>query len=140
MKPENLKLGLSGKRKEIAPLKAIRYPDRWRESISGREEQFKEWRYIAMQVLQRNGGPFRVIAILDAVFLWEDCHILATNERLASEAGHCGTKTVQRDLSALEALGLIDRDIWWVDHGEKKVRGRRIRLSIPADVSGIHIR
>jgi len=145
MKPETFPPNLSGKRKQIALVDAIRYPDPWRESFTGRAEQFRDWRYIAMQVLHRNGGPFRLIAILDNVFDFEKCEILATDADLSREAGHCGTKTVSREIAALEKLGLIVKDVKWNDkavNGKsvKKVRGRRIRLAIPSDVNGIHIR
>lgn len=140
MKPETFPLKLSGKRREIATVEAIRYPSYWRESLSGRAKQFRDWRYIAMQVLHRNGGPFRIIAILDEVFDLETCEILATDSQLSTQAGHCGTKTVSREISALEKLGLITKESKWNENGGKMVRGRRIRLAIPSDVSDVHLR
>lgn len=139
MKPEALPPNLSGKRKQIAPVEAIRYLDPWRGSLPERVKQFRDWRYVAMQVLHPNGGPFRLISIFDALLIWDTGEIEATDEEFSIEAGHCGTKTVSRELAALERLGLIIRDIKWITKGEKKVRGRRIRLAVPSDLNA-HIR
>lgn len=95
---------------------------------------------MAMQVIQRDGGPFRLIAIFDMVFDYVDGQCLATDEKFAREAGHCTVKTVSRELKALRQLGLIKAEPVWIDKGEKKVKGRRITLMIPLDLSGIHIR
>ncbi|NTF54872.1 hypothetical protein G6L12_08190 [Agrobacterium rhizogenes] len=133
---------LSGKRKEIAQVNAIRYPGRWAESLSGKQAQVRDWRYIAMQLLHRNTASFRLVAIIDDVFDFDECQVLKTDEGLALAAGHCGKKTIQRELSILYSLGLILKDEVWIDRSGngKRVRTRRIRLAIPMDVSGIHLR
>ncbi|MDR6818463.1 hypothetical protein J2X76_003640 [Neorhizobium sp. 2083] len=141
MKPENFQTGLSGKRREVAEIKAIRYPDRWFGTSEGRHQQFKDWRYVAMQVLQKNDvRAFRVLAILEDVFEWETFDIRLTDGQLSQAAGHCSSKTVSRELADLRRVGLILVDYGWTQKGGKNVKGRRVRLAFPADIGGIHIR
>ncbi|MFJ6322298.1 MULTISPECIES: hypothetical protein [unclassified Rhizobium] len=130
---------LSGKRREIAKTEAILYPLFWRESHAGRRGQFKEWRNVAMQIVDKAkaNATFRLLAAFDEVFEIETCEIIATDARIAAAAGHCATKTIQRGIADLKALGLIETSTVWLPNGEKLVRGRRIRLSVPADLSGI---
>lgn len=136
---ERLK-SLGGSRKKIDKVDAIRFPDRWGKSLSDRQAQFRDWRYTAMQVLHRNSGPFRVIAILDELFSLEDGECWATDEQFAREAGHCNVKTISRELQALRLLGLIFLEPGWIEKYGKKVRGRRIRLALPHDLKGVHQR
>jgi hypothetical protein len=140
MKPDNFQPPLSGTRRQIADTQAIRFPNRWLETTSERRDQFLEWRYIAMQVIQRNGGPFRLIAIFDEVFDLDTCECLASDEELAIEAGRCSSKTASRELRALRSLGLIIAETHWIEKAGKKVKGRRVRLAVPSDLSGIHLR
>ncbi|MGR9413130.1 hypothetical protein [Rhizobium leguminosarum] len=108
--------------------------------MSEKAAQFRDWRYTAMQVLQRNGGPFRVIAIIDGLFSLEDGECCATDEQFATEAGHCNVKTISREIQTLRSLGLIITKPGWVDKHGKKVRARIIWLAVPSDLSGIHQR
>jgi hypothetical protein len=132
---------LEGKRREVAENEAILFPLWWRESHFGRLEQFREWRRVAMQVVDRSGSIalFRLLAAFDDVFSLQDCDITATDERISRAAGRCGTKTVQRGIASLKSLGLITTSPVWIAKDEKRVRGRRIRLAVPRDISGIHI-
>ncbi|NTJ67564.1 hypothetical protein G6M50_06270 [Agrobacterium rhizogenes] len=131
---------LSGNRKKINKVDAIRFPDIWGKSLSDRAIQFREWRYIAMQVVHRSSGPFRVIAILDVLFSLEDCECWATDEEFAHEAGHCNVKTISRELQALRSLGLVFLEKSWIEKYGKKVRARRLRLALPYDLKGVHQR
>lgn len=130
---------LSGRRREIAESEAILYPLFWRESHAGRLGQFKEWRNVAMQVVDkaRAVSAFRLLAAFDEVFSLSTCDITATDARIAMAAGHCATKTVQRGIADLKALGLIETSSVWLPNGEKLVRGRRIRLSVPENLTGV---
>lgn len=140
MKPENFQSGLTGKHRERSGVQAIRYPNRWGDTFAERATQLMDWRYIAMQVIRRDGGPFSVIAIFDVVFDYVEGACFATNEKLAIEAGHCTIKTVSRELRALRDLGLIKADPTWIEKQGKMVKGRRITLMIPIDLTGIHTR
>ncbi|MCB5205041.1 hypothetical protein LH464_21480 [Neorhizobium sp. T786] len=140
MKPENFQAGLSGKHRELPRVQAIRYPYRWEDSGIKRVQQFKDWRHIAMQVLQRSKGSFRVVAIMDEAFDFETCECLKTDEEIALEAGNCTVKTIQRDLRALRQAGLILSETHWINKGGKKVKGRRVRLAVPSDLTGINVR
>lgn len=99
-----------------------------------------EWRYIAMQVITRNGGNFRIMAIIDAVFDISSCHIISTDEEMALGAGGCSVKTISRDLGAMKDMGLIIAADAWIEKNGKKVKGRKIRLAVPSDMTGIFIR
>lgn len=93
-----------------------------------------------MQVLTKRGGSFRIIAILEEVFDFDACECWETNEEFARAGGHCTTKTVSRELSALKGFGLITAEPGWIEKAGKMTKGRRIRLSVPSDLSGIHVR
>ena len=141
MKPENFKPGLSGKRHEIAKERAIRFPDLWDREREKRVNQFRVWRYMAMQVLNRRGvSAFRVMAILDQVFDFSDCCIYATDAELAWECGHCAEKTVRRDLNVLLSVGLLTAETTWIDKGGKMRKARKMKLAVPFDLTGIDVR
>lgn len=140
MKPENFQSGLTGKRRERLEAPAIRYPHKWGETFAERGSQFLDWRDIAMQVVQRNGGSFRLIAIFDSVFDYVAGECLATDEKIARAAGRCTVKTISRELKALRQMGLIKAEPTWIEKGGKKVKGRRITLMIPVDLTGIEVR
>lgn len=93
-----------------------------------------------MQVLRKNGGPYSLMVVFEDAFDLIDGECLATDEDLAREAGHCAVKTISREVQALRQLGLITTEPHWVARGGKKVKGRRIRLAIPADIGDIHLR
>ena len=93
-----------------------------------------------MQVLRIRSGPFSVLAILDQLFDIEAGECVATNEAFAFEAGHCSVRTVIRELNALRSFGLITAETAWLSKDGKNVKGRRIRLSIPIDLTGVHLR
>jgi hypothetical protein len=131
---------LSGKKRSAEGTEAIRFTF-WRESHYGRQQQFREWRNVAMQVVDRAGmlSAFRLLAAFDEVFSLSTCDITASNKRLSEAAGHCATKTIQRGIADLEALGLIMTKAIWIDAGEKHVRGRRIELCLPKNLLGVHV-
>lgn len=139
-KPKTFKAGLSGKHRKTAETLAFRYPDPWAPTLVDRWQQFKDWRYLAMQVLRKNKGPFGVMVVLEEFFDMTAGHCLATNEELAGETGRCAVKTIDREIQAMRRLGLILTEPYWIQRGGKKVKGRRIRLAIPADISDLHIR
>lgn len=140
MKPENFQPGLSGKHRERDGVKAIRYPNKWGDTFAEREAQFDDWLDIAMQVISREKSSFRVIAIFHRVFDWVDGACFETNETIARKAGRCAVKTVSRELSALRDMGLIKTDPMWIEKQGKLVKGRRITLMVPHDLSGIDVR
>lgn len=140
MKPENFQSGLTGRHRERSGAEAIRYPNRWGDTFAERATQFLDWRYIAMQVIQRDGGSYRLVAIFDTVFDYIEGACFATNEKFAQEAGHCTVKTVSRELKALREMGLIKSDPTWLEKQGKMVKGRRITLMIPIDMTGIQTR
>lgn len=140
MKPENFQPGLSGKRRERLDAPAIRYPNKWGDTFAERYDQFDDWHDMAMQVVSRDGGSFRLLAIFGKVFDHVQAECLATDELFARRSGRCTVKTVSRELKALRQLGLIRTQTVWIEKGEKKVKGRRITLMIPLDLSGIHVR
>lgn len=140
MKPENFQLGSSMRRAKAPAVKAIRYPDQWSRSLDERDQQWKDWRHIAMQVLQQNDcRAHRVLAILQDLFDWDKEEISATDEGFAAASGYCSTKTVQRDLKDLRRLGLIVSVPEWKDRGGKYVKGRTITLSLPESLDGVKL-
>jgi len=80
------------------------------------------------------------MAIIDAVFDMSSCQIISTDEEMAIEAGGCSVKTISRDIRAMKDMGLIIAEETWIEKNGKMVKGRKIRLSIPSDLSGIFIR
>lgn len=120
---------------------AILFPAFWRESHYGRMQQFREWRNVAMQIVDRSGmsSPFRLLAAFDEVFSLVSCDITATDAEISVAAGHCATKTVQRGVADLKSLGLIMTSGLWIPKHEKHVRGRRIELAVPVDLDGVTI-
>lgn len=139
MKPENFQSALSGKHKKRDGSPAIRYPNKWGDSIQQRCSQFSTWKDVALQVIQREKGSFRLIAIFSDVFdpIMGEC--LWTNEQLARRAGRCTEKTIQREITALRDMGLIRLETTWIEKAGKKVKGRRITLAMPIDLNGIEI-
>lgn len=131
---------LTGKRKSFDGKGSSLFPERWMRTVDERRGQVNEWRYIAMQVITRNGGGFRIMAIIDAVFDMSSCQIISTDEEMAIEAGGCSVKTISRDIRAMKDMGLIIAEETWIEKNGKMVKGRKIRLSIPSDLSGIFIR
>lgn len=139
MKPENFQSELSGKHRTRESVRAIRYPNKWGETFPEREAQFADWFDIAMQVIGREKGSFRVIAIFDQVFDWVDGACFETNETIARKAGRCTVKTVSRELKSLRDMGLIATQPMWIEKEGKLVKGRRIMLTVPYDLSGIDV-
>lgn len=94
-----------------------------------------------MQIVDRKGAIalFRLLAAFDEVFSLQDCDITATDERIARAAGRCSTKTVQRGIALLKDYDLVIIEPMWIPKGEKLVRGRRIQLAVPLDLSGVHL-
>lgn len=127
-------------RRRITTSAAVRFPNRWSDSEKGRKQQFYEWKYIAMQVMRANGGICSIIAVIQDVFDFDRRACYATNDELADEAGRCSPKTISRDVSAMKEMGLIICDTEWIEKSGKKTKARRIRLSTPEDMTGIHIR
>jgi hypothetical protein len=133
--------GLAGKRREIAPTEAIRFGNGWPANQADRIERFRDWRYTAMQVLHRNGGPFRLMGVYDEAMSWDNGEIWASDEDIAVLAGHCGPKTISREVAAMRRLGLIIVELGWRDRFGKMVRTRKIRMAIPKTLPiGIHTR
>lgn len=95
---------------------------------------------MALQVMRKNGGIVGVMSVFEDFFDFDACDCTATDEELAGEAGRCVIKTISREIQAMRLLGLITTEPYWIQRGGKKVKGRRIRLALPADLSGVHIR
>lgn len=139
MNPKNFSRPSESNHPPRASAKAIRFPV-WEAEFGRRWEQYLEWRHIAVQVIQRAGGSFRIIAILDEVFDLAAGECWATDDEFARASGGCSTKTASRDIAHMKALGLFIADSGWRMKAGKNVRARRLRLSVPIDISGIHIR
>lgn len=136
-KPKNV---LSGKHRRPEAAEAILYPRVWREWSYDRREQFKDWRYIALQVMRKNGGIVGIMAVFEDCFDFDNCECIATDDELAAESGRCVIKTVSREVQTMRLLGLITTEPYWIQRGCKKVKGRRIRLALPADLNDVHVR
>jgi len=99
----------------------------WPATTRERRRTFENWEGHAMRALRHGRSGFALVIGLRKV-LPTDGQITATNAELASAAGFCSVKTVNREIKLLKRLGLL----------AVATRGRRrvIRLSVPADGFG----
>lgn len=126
----------TGQRKTVEPLPSCRL--RWPKDSKARFDLFDAWHDVAMQIAHRKKASFRILAVAKKVIHWKSGTITSTNEDLAMRAGGCSEKTISRDVSLYESLGVIAIELGW-----KKVAGRYVRtrliypafpLELPADI------
>ena len=141
MDPENNPRLNSGKRRQTQETKAIRYAFPWPGSPSVRDAMFRDWAYTAKQILNRNGGSFRLLTAMHELFEWETGEVTASDADLAIEAGRCSEKTISREVSHYRGLGIVVTQQGWKWNGSKNVPARIIQLAMPIDMPPyIHLR
>jgi len=140
MKPENFQPGVSQRREKRPLAKAIRFPDQWGKTSDDRDQQWREWRHLALQGLQQSDcKAFRVVAILQDLFDWDAREVSSTDQGFADAAGYCSVKTIARELSELRRLGFIISERKWHERADgKMVKGRRIIPAIPSTPSALN--
>ncbi|ANL55089.1 hypothetical protein AMC82_CH03931 [Rhizobium phaseoli] len=121
------------RRRPAAPMECV--PWRWpTEDATARQryEAFDGWHDIAMQILDKEGGSFRLMAAYKKVMQWKAGEIWATDEELAAKSGRCSERTISRDIAAQRRLGIIIVENGWRKVGGKFLRSRTIKLGVPA--------
>lgn len=127
-----------GKRREIAPRSAD--PLLWPTTSKARFELFDTWHDVAMQLVHREKGSFRLLAVTKKVIHWKTGTITMSNAGLAERAGFCSDKTITRDVEQGAKLGIFVVSMGWRKEGTQVVRTRIIRLALPAIFPpGIHL-
>ncbi|WP_392711126.1 hypothetical protein [Rhizobium ruizarguesonis] len=99
-----------------------------------RYQAFDDWHDIAMQILDKEGGSFRLMAAYKKVMQWKLGEIWATDEELAAKSGRCSERTISRDIAAQRRLGIIIVENGWRKAGERFLRSRTIKLGVPAAI------
>ncbi|MBX5175312.1 hypothetical protein HJB77_03245 [Rhizobium lentis] len=85
-----------------------------------------------MQILDKQGGSFRLMATFKKVMQWKAGEIWATDEELAARSGRCTDRTISRDVATYRRHGLIMVEKGWRKVSGKFLRSRTIRLAVPA--------
>lgn len=120
----------SGTRREFAKVEAL--PLRWPSESKERYDLFDAWHHVAMQVLHRSRGSFRLIAVAKLVIRWSHGVILDSNAELAERAGGCAEKTISREVQQYADLGLFISELAWKRPGGGKfITVRSLRPSLP---------
>lgn len=122
---------LSGNRKRIDSVDAVRYPRVWPKAAVSRLEAFNAWKVIAMRLLHANKASFRLMCVYPDAMSWENGEVWSSDEDLANLAGGCGTKTISREVALYKSLGLIMVERGWRDRAGKLVATRKIRMALP---------
>ncbi|PRD41373.1 hypothetical protein C5748_22060 [Phyllobacterium phragmitis] len=79
----------------------------WFGTEKNRMETFQLWRHMAMQIIHRESYSFRLMAIVDGLIDLKSGTIKGTNRDFARFAGRCSIKTISRDITHYEDLGLF---------------------------------
>lgn len=106
-------------------------PLRWPSGSKNRYDLFDAWHDVAMQVVDRAGARFRLLAVAKKVIRWDSGTITLSNAELAARAGRCSEKTITRDVAQAADLGIFIVDMGWRKEGTQIVRTRTIRPAVP---------
>ncbi len=118
-----------GQRRDMDGVQAV--PLIW---PSGQREQFRvfdAWHEIAMQLVDRAGRPFRLMAVYRRVMFWKTGVIFASDCDLSRLAGRCSAKTMSREIQVHRRLGIIAVEHGWREVGGRSVRTRLVKLAVP---------
>ncbi|MEY9780342.1 hypothetical protein [Sinorhizobium fredii] len=119
-----------GKRREIGTASEV-IPLRWPTTREAQLKAFDAWHDIAMQIVDRAGCGFRMMAIYEKVIRWKEGCIWDSDEELASSAGKCSWKTISREIATHKKLGIILVEKGWRRVRGKPIRTRTIKLAVP---------
>jgi hypothetical protein len=126
--------GLSGRRRTVDPVKAMRFPRYWPSSIPAQDAAIRDWHDIAAQIIHAERLSFRLLSAVPFCISRETGEIWESDEALASASGNCDKKTISRDIAAYKAAGILMAEYGWRDRGGKQVRTRKMRLSVPYEM------
>lgn len=125
----------SGKRREFAKVEAL--PLKWPQAMKDRYDLFDAWHHVAMQLLHRKRGSFRLIAVAKLVIRWTPGIIIDSNAELAEKAGGCAEKTISREVQQYVDLGVFISELSWKRPGGGKfITVRSLRPSLPTELPG----
>lgn len=127
---------LTGKRRIIEASKAMRFPRHWPASASAQDDAIRDWFDIAAQIIHAERLSFRLLAAMPWRISRDSGEVWDSDEALAAVCGGCGKKTISREVSSYQAAGIIMIEHGWRDRAGKKVKTRKIRMSVPADMPG----
>lgn len=131
-KPNSEHPWVGNRRAALAPADAL--PWRWpgeNATAKQRYESFEAWHRIAMQILDKAGGSFRLMAIFKNVIHWKSGEIRTPDADLALHAGNCSIRTVSRDVGHYRKTGVITVEKGWRKVDGSWLRSRTIRLAVP---------
>ena len=119
-----------GQRRKVEAIDAL--PLRWPTTPKERFDLFDAWHGVAMQILHRGRGSFRLMSVAKIVIRWSQGVIIDTNEELAQRAGNCNEKTIKRDVSDHIRRGLFVAKYDWIRPGGGKFKTvRELRPALP---------
>jgi hypothetical protein len=132
---------LSGNRKLVRETPCVRFGYPWPTALPKRLDVFRDWKFMALQIIHHEGGGFRLLSAMDEVLTWETGEIWASDQEISVEAGCCEKKTISREVAMFKRLGLLDVDLGWRDRFGKLVRTRKMRLALPEHLPAyVHVR
>jgi hypothetical protein len=121
-----------GRRKESEKTPCILW--QWPNENAGGKQRydcFDAWHDLAMQILDNEGGSFRLMAVYKKVMQWKPGEIWSSDEELAGRAGRCSPRTISRDVAGHRRAGIILVENGWRKVHGKFLRSRTIRLAVP---------
>lgn len=119
-----------GQHRQLAPVQCC--PLRWPTTPKERFDLFDAWHGVAMQILHRGRGSFRLMSVAKIVIRWSEGIITDSNADLAVRAGNCNEKTIKRDVADYIGRGLFMAEYDWKRPGGGKfITVRTLRPAVP---------